>query len=70
MYKSHTSVISTHFVDHVQMFFFFTHCIVVKVRLETNSLLILEHIDTWTGLGKEDLDDNFHQLLLRDSENH
>ena len=26
------------------------------------------HIGTWTGLGKEDLDDNFHQLLLRDSE--
>ena len=24
----------------------------------------------WTGLGKENLDDNFHQLLLRDSENH
>ena len=52
------------------MFVFFTHFIVVKVRLETNSVLILEHIDTWTGLGKEDLDDNFHQLLLRDSENH
>ena len=30
---------------------------------------MLEHIGTWTGLGKEDVDDNFHQLLLRDSEN-
>ena len=36
IYKSHTSVISTDFVDQVQIFFFFTHCIVVKVRLETN----------------------------------
>ena len=36
IYKSHTSVISAHFVDHVQIFFFLTHCIVVKVRLETN----------------------------------
>ena len=33
IYKSHTSVISTHFVDQVQIFFFLTHC---KVRLETN----------------------------------
>ena len=33
MYKSHTSVISTHFVDQVQIFFFFTHRIAVKVRL-------------------------------------
>ena len=24
----------------------------------------------WTGLEQEDLDDHFHQLLLRDSENH
>ena len=30
IYKSYTSVISTHFVDQVQIFFFFTHCIVVK----------------------------------------
>ena len=36
IYKSHTSVISTHFVDQVQIFFFLTHCIVRKVRLETN----------------------------------
>ena len=36
IYKSHTSVISAHFVDQVQIFFFLTHCIVVKVRLETN----------------------------------
>ena len=32
--------------------------------------IILEHIGTWTGLGKEGLDDNFHQLLLGDSESH
>ena len=31
IYKSHTSVISTHFVDQVHIFFFLTHCIVVKV---------------------------------------
>ena len=30
IYKSHTSVISTHFVDQVQIFFFLTHCIVVN----------------------------------------
>ena len=36
IYKFHTSVISTHFFDQVQIFFFFTHCIVIKVRLETN----------------------------------
>ena len=36
IYKFHTSVISTHFFDEVQMFFFFTHCIVIKFRLETN----------------------------------
>ena len=36
IYKSHKSVISTHFVDQVQIFFFLTQCIVVKVRLETN----------------------------------
>ena len=34
--KFHTSVISSHFFDQVQLFFFFTHCIVVKVRFETN----------------------------------
>ena len=32
--------------------------------------LILEHRGTWTRSGKESLDDNFHQFLLRDSENH
>ena len=26
IYKFHTSVISTHFFDQVQIFFFFTHC--------------------------------------------
>ena len=36
IYKFHTSVISTHLFDQVQIFFFFTHCIVIKVRLETN----------------------------------
>ena len=36
IYKFHTSVISTHFFDQVQIFFFFTHCIVIKVRLETS----------------------------------
>ena len=35
-----------------------------------NQLFILEHIGTWAELGKEDLDDNFHRLLLKDSENH
>ena len=34
--KSHTSVISAHFFDQVLVFFFFMHCIVIKVRLETN----------------------------------
>ena len=43
IYKSHISVISSHFFDQVQIFFFLTHCIVVKVRLR-NQLLILEHI--------------------------
>ena len=33
----HTSVISTHFFDQVQIFFLFTHCTINKVRLETNS---------------------------------
>ena len=69
-YKFHTYVISAHFFGQVQVFFFFTHCIVIKVRLESTWLLILEHIGTWTELGKEDLDDNFHQLLLEDTENH
>ena len=45
IYKFHTSVISTHFFDQVQIFFFFTHCIVIKVRQE--------HIGTWTGLLKK-----------------
>ena len=36
IYKFHTTVISTHFFDQVQIFFFFTHCIVIKVRLKTN----------------------------------
>ena len=36
IYKFHTSVISNHFFDQVQIFFVFTHCIVIKVRLETN----------------------------------
>ena len=43
---------------------------VLLLRLDSKPTVILEHIGTWTGLGKEDLDDNFHQLLLRDSENH
>ena len=33
-------------------------------------MLILEHIGSWTRLRKEDLDDNFYQLLMKDSENH
>ena len=41
IYKSHTSVISTHFVDQVQIFFFLTHCIVVNVRLETIIIIII-----------------------------
>ena len=28
IYKFHTSVISTHFFDQVEIFFFLTHCIV------------------------------------------
>ena len=36
LYKFHTSVIATHFFDQVQIFFFFAHCIVIKVTLETN----------------------------------
>ena len=36
IYKFHSSVISTHFFDQVQIFFFFAHCIVIKVKLETN----------------------------------
>ena len=36
IYKSHTSVISTQFIDQVQIFFFLTHCIVINVRFETN----------------------------------
>ena len=69
LYKFHTSVISTHFFDQVQIFFVFCtlHYYYGYTR---NQLLILEHTGTWAGLGKEDLDDNFHQLLLRDSENH
>ena len=35
VYKFHTSAISAHFFDQVQVFFFF-FCIVIKVRLETN----------------------------------
>ena len=34
--KFHTPVISTHFFGQVQILFFFAHCIVLKVRLETN----------------------------------
>ena len=34
-YKFHTYVISAHFFGQVQVFFFFTHCIVIKVRLES-----------------------------------
>ena len=29
IYKFHKFVISTHFFDQVQIFFFFTHCIVI-----------------------------------------
>ena len=35
-YTNFTPVISTHFVDQLQKFFFLTHCIVIKVGLETN----------------------------------
>ena len=36
IYKFHISVIFTNVFDQVQIFCFFTHCIVIKVRLETN----------------------------------
>ena len=36
VYKFHTSAISAHFFDQVQVFFLF--CIVIKVRLEANWL--------------------------------
>ena len=36
IYKFHTSVISTHFFDKVQIFFFFRTALLYKVRLETN----------------------------------
>ena len=42
----------------------------LSLRLDSKPTVNLEHVGTWTDLGKEDLDDNFHQLLLRDSENH
>ena len=40
IYKFHSSVISTHFFDQVQIFFSFAHCIVIKVKLETNCKLL------------------------------
>jgi len=36
IYKFHTSVISTHFVDQVQIVFFSVHCIVVVNNNKTN----------------------------------
>ena len=46
IYKFHTSVISTHFFDQVQIFFFFTPCIVIKVRLKpTVNSRTYRHLD-------------------------
>ena len=60
VYKFNTSVISAHVFDQVHIFFFFVPCIFFKV--DSKPTVILEYIGTWTVLGKEDLDDNCHQL--------
>ena len=36
VYKFNESVVSSHVYDQFHVFFFFAHCIVFKVRFETN----------------------------------
>ena len=63
--KSHTSVISAHFFDQIHVFSFL--CTALLSRLDSKPTV---NSRTCRHLGKEYLDDNFHQSLLKDSENH
>ena len=41
IYKFHTSVISTHFFDQVETFFFLTHCIVNNNNNNNNKIITI-----------------------------
>ena len=41
IYKFHTSVISTHFFDQVEIFFFLTHCIVNNNNNNNNKIITI-----------------------------
>ena len=54
IYKSHTSVISTHFVDQVQIFFFLMHCI----NNNNNNIMMMrakedEKVEKYQDLARE-----------------
>lgn len=62
VYKFNTSVITSHVFDQVHVFFFFVHC--MFLRLDSTPTVTSRIIDTWTVIGKEDVDHNnyCHQL--------